>query len=260
MLRGVLIDWGGVLTTNMTEAIAEWITVDRIDAAHYHEVMRELITRAYDGARDGGAYDGGAYDGGTRDGRARDGGVRDGGVRDGGENLVHALERGEISGADFERRLAALLVTLDGVPPVAEGLLARMFAGFRRVEPMYGMLREARAAGVRTCLLSNSWANEYPREGWEEFFDAVVISGEVGMRKPEPGIFEHALGALDLTGPECVFVDDAEVNVAAARALGIVGLHHRDPEPTIAELERLLGMPLRAVSRGQGGEAGTLDG
>ncbi|MFF4411242.1 HAD family hydrolase [Streptosporangium sp. NPDC001559] len=215
MLRGVLIDWGGVLTTNMTEAIMEWITVDRIDAAHYHEVMRELVARAYDG------------------------------VRDDEENLVHALERGEISGADFERRLAALLVTLDGVPPVAEGLLTRMFAGFRRVESMYGMLREARAAGVRTCLLSNSWANEYPREGWEETFDAVVISGEVGMRKPEPGIFEHALGTLNLTGPECVFVDDAEVNVAAARALGIVGLHHRDPEPTIAELERLLGTPLR---------------
>ncbi|MFI7533112.1 HAD family hydrolase [Streptosporangium sp. NPDC049376] len=215
MLRGVLIDWGGVLTVNMTEAITEWITVDRIDADHYHEVMRELVARAYDG------------------------------VRDSEENLVHALERGEISGPDFERRLAALLVTLDGVPPVAEGLLTRMFAGFRRVESMYGMLREARAAGVRTCLLSNSWANEYPREGWEEVFDAVVISGEVGMRKPEPGIFEHALGALNLTGPECVFVDDAEVNVAAARALGIVGLHHRDPEPTIAELERLLGTPLR---------------
>ncbi|MEV4092887.1 HAD family hydrolase [Streptosporangium saharense] len=215
MFRGVLIDWGGVLTTNMSEAITEWIVADRIDAAHYHGVMRELVARAYDG------------------------------VHDGGENLVHALERGEISGTDFERRLAALLLTADGVPPAAEGLLTRMFAGFRRVEPMYGMLREARAAGVRTCLLSNSWANEYPREGWEEFFDAVVISGEVGMRKPEPGIFEYALGALGLTGPECVFVDDAEANVTAARALGIVGLHHRDPGPTITELERLLGTPLR---------------
>ncbi|MEV8636325.1 HAD family phosphatase [Streptosporangium sp. NPDC051023] len=214
MLKGVLIDWAGVLTTGMTEAIAEWIVADRIDGVHYREVMRELIAHAYSGSEDG-------------------------------ENAIHALERGEISGLDFERDLAARLITLDGVPPVAEGLLTRMFAGFRRVEPMYGMLREARAAGLRTCLLSNSWANEYPREGWEEFFDAVVISGEVGMRKPESRIFEHALGRVGLTGPECVFVDDIEANITAARALGIVGIHHRDPEPTITELERLFGTPLR---------------
>ncbi|MEU0516933.1 HAD family phosphatase [Streptosporangium sp. NPDC006007] len=214
MYKGVLIDWAGVLTTSMSEAIAEWIFAERIDAVRYHEVMRELIAHAYRGSEQG-------------------------------ENGIHALERGEISGLEFERDLAARLVTLDGVPPVAEGLLARMFAGFQRVEPMYGMLREARAAGLRTCLLSNSWDNEYPRHDWEDLFDAVVISGEVGMRKPEPRIFEHALGEVDLTGPECVFIDDIEANITAARALGIVGVHHRDPDLTITELEGLFGMPLR---------------
>ena len=214
MLKGVLIDWAGVLTTGMTEAIAEWIAADRIDAAHYREVMRKLIEHAYEGGVDG-------------------------------ENVIHALERGELSALEFERHLAARLITTDGVPPIAEGLLTRMFAGFQRAEPMYGMLREARAAGLRTCLLSNSWANEYPREGWEELFDAVVISGEIGMRKPEPRIFEHALGRVGLAAPECVFVDDIEANVMAARSLGIVGVHHRDPEPTITELERLFGVPLR---------------
>lgn len=214
MYKGVLIDWAGVLTTSMSEAIAEWIFAERIDAVRYHEVMRELIAHAYRGSEQG-------------------------------ENGIHALERGEISGLEFERDLAARLVTLDGVPPVAEGLLARMFAGFQRVEPMYGMLREARAAGLRTCLLSNSWDNEYPRHDWGDLFDAVVISGEVGMRKPEPRIFEHALGEVDLTGPECVFIDDIEANITAARALGIVGVHHRDPDLTITELEGLFGMPLR---------------
>ena len=110
------------------------------------------------------------------------------------ENLIHALERGEVAVAEFERALAARLRTLDGAPPVADGLLARMFAGFRPVEPMYDMLRAVRAAGLRTCLVSNSWGNDYPRDGWDELFDAVVISGEVGMRKPEPRIFQHALG------------------------------------------------------------------
>lgn len=214
MFRGLLIDWAGVLTTNMSEAIDEWIAAERIDGAHYRAVMRDLVAHAYRG-----------------DGRV--------------ENAIHALERGEISGLEFERDLAARLITLDGVPPIAEGLLTRMFAGFRRVEPMYGMLRAARAAGVRTCLLSNSWANEYPRDGWAEIFDAVVISGEIGMRKPEPRIFEHALGEVDLTGPECVFVDDIEDNITAARAFGIVGVHHLRPESTIAEVEGLLGMPLR---------------
>ncbi|MFJ2032402.1 HAD family hydrolase [Streptosporangium sp. NPDC087985] len=214
MFKGVLIDWGGVLTTGLSEAIAEWIVVDRIDATHYRDVMRELILHAYEGSETG-------------------------------ENAIHALERGEISGLEFERDLAARLVTTDGVSPVAEGLLSRMFAGFQRVEPMYDMLRQARAAGLRTCLLSNSWANEYPREGWDEFFDEVVISGEIGMRKPEVRIFEHALGRVGLTGQECVFVDDIEANITAARALGIVGVHHRDPELTIAELESLLSVPLR---------------
>jgi epoxide hydrolase-like predicted phosphatase len=214
MLKGVLIDWGGVLTTGLPDAIAEWVVAERLDADHYRTVMRDLIMQAYEGSANG-------------------------------ENAIHALERGEISGFDFERRLAARLVTTDGVPPVAEGLLTRMFAGFQRVEPMYAMLREARAAGLRTCLLSNSWANEYPRQDWEDFFDEVVISGEIGMRKPEPRIFEHALGKIGLAGQECVFIDDIEANITAARELGIVGVHHRDPELTIAELEKLFGVSLR---------------
>jgi epoxide hydrolase-like predicted phosphatase len=214
MLKGVLIDWGGVLTVGLSGAVREWVVAERLDAAHYRQVMRELVIHAYEGSENG-------------------------------ENVIHALERGEISGRDFERDLAARLVTTDGVPPAAEGLLNRMFSRLHRVEPMYEMLREARAAGVRTCLLSNSWANEYPREGWDDFFDEVVISGEIGMRKPEPRIFEHALGRIGLAGEECVFIDDIEANIEAARRLGIVGVHHRDPEVTIAELETLLGVSLR---------------
>ncbi|MFF3440529.1 HAD family hydrolase [Streptosporangium sp. NPDC002721] len=220
MLKGVLIDWGGVLTVGLAEAIAEWIVAENLDEAHYRGVMRELIVHAYES-------------GGNGENAEK------------GENVIHALERGEISGLDFERDLAARLITTDGVPLVAEGLLTRMFSRFHRVEPMYEMLREARAAGLRTCLLSNSWANEYPREGWEDVFDEVVISGEIGMRKPEPRIFEYALGRIGLAGEECVFVDDIEANIEAARRFGIVGVHHRDPELTISELETLFRVSLR---------------
>ncbi|MFC5815338.1 HAD family hydrolase [Nonomuraea harbinensis] len=213
MVTGVLIDWGGVLTTSMADSIAKWIDADRIDGEHYRAVMRELVEVAYSGEDE--------------------------------ENAIHALERGELDGAAFERDLAARLLTLDGMPPVAEGLLTRMFAGFERAEAMYDMLREVRGHGVKTCLLSNSWSNTYERDGWDEVFDAVVISGEVGMRKPEPRIFHHALGLIGQPGESCVFIDDIEANIVAARALGIAGIHHREPDTTILELESLLRLPLR---------------
>jgi putative hydrolase of the HAD superfamily len=213
VVTGVLIDWGGVLTTSMADSIAKWIDADRIDGEHYRAVMRELVEVAYSGEDE--------------------------------ENAIHALERGELDGAAFERDLAARLLTLDGMPPVAEGLLTRMFAGFERAEAMYDMLREVRGHGVKTCLLSNSWSNTYERDGWDEVFDAVVISGEVGMRKPEPRIFHHALDLIGQPGESCVFIDDIEANIVAARALGIAGIHHREPDTTILELESLLRLPLR---------------
>ncbi|TXK44125.1 HAD family phosphatase [Nonomuraea sp. C10] len=197
----------------MADSIAKWIDTDRIDGEHYRAVMRELVEVAYSGEDE--------------------------------ENAIHALERGELDGAAFERDLAARLLTLDGMPPVAEGLLTRMFAGFERAEAMYDMLREVRGHGVKTCLLSNSWSNTYERDGWDEVFDAVVISGEVGMRKPEPRIFHHALDLIGQPGESCVFIDDIEANIVAARALGIAGIHHREPDTTILELESLLRLPLR---------------
>jgi HAD superfamily hydrolase (TIGR01509 family) len=94
-------------------------------------------------------------------------------------------------------------------------------------------------------VLSNSWGNEYPMQGWDELFDAVVISGEVGMRKPEPRIFEHVLRLIDLPATECVFVDDLPHNVTAAVELGFVGVVHRTYDETAAELEAILGRRLR---------------
>jgi HAD superfamily hydrolase (TIGR01509 family) len=109
---------------------------------------------------------------------------------------------------------------------------------------MSGLVRRARRAGLRTGLLSNSWGNDYPRDGWDEMFDVVVISGEVGMRKPEPAIFAHTLELLGLRPEETVFVDDLRHNIDAAVAVGMVGVHHRTYDQTLLELEALFGMPL----------------
>jgi putative hydrolase of the HAD superfamily len=110
---------------------------------------------------------------------------------------------------------------------------------------MCALVLRARRAGLRTGLLSNSWGNEYPREGWDEMFDAIVISGEVGMRKPEPAIFAHALDLLGVEAGQTVFVDDLRVNVTAASELGFVGVHHVTYAQTAVELEALFGVPLR---------------
>jgi putative hydrolase of the HAD superfamily len=75
-------------------------------------------------------------------------------------------------------------------------------------------------------------------------FDVVVISGEVGMRKPEERIFRHATGLLGLDPDECVFVDDIQVNVAAAEAVGMTAILHTDPAATLTRLGGLLGLPL----------------
>ena len=76
-------------------------------------------------------------------------------------------------------------------------------------------------------------------------FDAVVISGEVGMRKPEPEIFAHVLELLGVRAEETVFVDDLRPNISAAEELGLVCVHHTAYDETATELERLFGIPLR---------------
>ncbi len=72
----------------------------------------------------------------------------------------------------------------------------------------------------------------------------MVISAEVGLRKPNPAIFHHAAEKLGLEPAECAFIDDIEHNVRAAEAIGMSGLLHTDADTTVAGLERLIGAPL----------------
>ena len=147
--------------------------------------------------------------------------------QNGDGNPIHALERGECTTEEFERLLSSRIARRDGVQVVAEGLLTRMFAGSTMAIPMREAVSAIRAAGLRTGLLSNSWGMaDYPRHLFPGMFDTVVISAEVGMRKPEERIFRHAAGLLGLDPAECVFVDDIEVNVTAAEATGMTAILH----------------------------------
>jgi putative hydrolase of the HAD superfamily len=115
---------------------------------------------------------------------------------------------------------------------------------------MVSAVRAARHAGVRTGLISNSWGtNRYPHDLLAELFQGVVLSGEVGVRKPTPRIYELGANAIELAPGECVFVDDLPFNLPPAESLGMATVHHTSAQATIDALERLLDLDLRADER-----------
>jgi putative hydrolase of the HAD superfamily len=153
--------------------------------------------------------------------------------------LLIALETGAIAETDFEPRFAAML----GVG--ASGLIDRMFAGSSPDQDMIDAVVAARNAGLRTGLISNSWGTRrYDRKLLAALFDAIVISGEVAMRKPTPRMYVLGAERIGVEPPACVFVDDLAFNLAPAAELGMATIHHLRAEETISQLERLLGVKL----------------
>ena len=101
-------------------------------------------------------------------------------------------------------------------------------------EPLLARYRELRGRGVRLAILTNN-VREW-HDIWRAAFDIdalfelVVDSAFEGTRKPEPRIYEITLSRLGLSAEDCAFVDDVEVNVVAARELGMHGIHFRDTD------------------------------
>jgi epoxide hydrolase-like predicted phosphatase len=155
-------------------------------------------------------------------------------------DLLVGLETGMLPEEEFEVSFAEIL----GV--CAPGLIDRMFAGASLDEPMHAAVRAARGAGIITGLISNSWGTRrYDRTLLAELFDGVVISGEVGMRKPTPEIYTLGTQRIGVDPERCVFVDDLRFNLPPAADLGMATVLHKDTEQTIAELEQLLAVELR---------------
>jgi epoxide hydrolase-like predicted phosphatase len=201
---GLLLDWGGVMTTNLFGSFADFCQAEGID--------REALAQAFRSSPDA-------------------------------QELLFAFEEGRIDEVSFEPRLAALL----GIPDRHEGMLGRLFAGSAIDEVMVAAVRSARGAGIRTGLISNSWGtNFYPRPLLGELFDGVVISGEVGMRKPAARIYELGADAIGLPPNACVFVDDLPFNLPPAQELGMRTIRHRDAVDTIEQLQELFAVPLAA--------------
>lgn len=204
-LSALIVDFGGVLTTSLTDSFSAFVHQEQVDGAHLHEV---LFSNYGEGS------------------------------------LVHGVETGRVTMEEFERELAARLRTTTGDPVAADGLVRRMFAGSSADTRMINAVRKARESGLRTGLLSNSWGNResYRFEHFDTLFDAVVISGEVGLRKPDLEIYDLAAREVGVPAEQCVFVDDIAVNVRAAVKAGMVGVHHVETGTTLEELEALFGI------------------
>jgi putative hydrolase of the HAD superfamily len=198
---GLLIDFGGVLTSNVFDSFAAFCRAEGLPPDTVRDLFRD-------------------------DPAARD--------------LLGELEDGTLANADFEARFAEML----GVGP--EDLIARLFAGMAPDEAMFDAVAAARRGGVRTGLVSNSWGEEgYDRARFGELFDVLLISGELGVRKPHPEIYALAAERLGVPPERCVFVDDLPGNLKPAAAIGMATVLHRDAEATIPRLEALLGVSLR---------------
>jgi putative hydrolase of the HAD superfamily len=159
-----------------------------------------------------------------------------------GDHPLFMLERGEISELEFRARIEHHLE--DGFD------LTRLRAlYFERLEPngaMIDFVRELRGRGVRAALLTNNvreweplWRAKLPEV--DELFELVVDSAFVGLRKPDPAIFTLTLERLGGVAPErCVFLDDLDVNCAAARQLGMAAVRFETAEQAIPEVESAL--------------------
>ena len=142
------------------------------------------------------------------------------------------LETGAIDITTFEARLGRAL----GVDP--HDLANRLTRDVRPDQEMLDAVRAFHDQGVPTALVSNSWREE--DYDVDELFDVVVLSGSIGIRKPDPRIYRHAADRLAIPTDRCVFVDDLGGNLKPAKALGMATIRHTGASSTIAQLERLL--------------------
>lgn len=161
------------------------------------------------------------------------------------EHDWHKLETGRITMAEWyegvQRRAAERL------PGVPVDLAAAFSSGGTAISwPMVHHVRRVKARGLATAILTNNvkeygdwWRQSIPID---ELIDVVVDSCHEGIRKPNPEIYLRTASRLGVDPTACVFADDLEANVDAARAVGMHGVHvPADVEVAIAEIEALLG-------------------
>jgi putative hydrolase of the HAD superfamily len=209
-VRAVISDFGGVLTTPLLGSFAAFQDETGISTRSLGTAMQRIAERD-------------------------------------GEHPLFELERGRISEADFLAALRRELAIELGHEPELHRFSEIYFEALDPNEPMIELMRDLGRRGYRMALLTNNVREWEPM--WramlpvDEIFEVIVDSAFVGMRKPEPAIYELAVERLggEIGTTECLFVDDVEDNVATARELGMAAVHFRSSDQAIPEIEAALG-------------------
>jgi len=207
VIEAVVFDLGGVVMESPLRAIARY--------EREHGLAAGAISRVVAAAGDGGAW-------------AR-------------------LERGELTAESFRAPFEAEART-SGIEVDAARMMAYINEATLPRPRMLAAIRRIRARGLRVGACTNNWvgADGCPTDGLQEHFDVFVESAAVGLRKPDPRIYELTCRLLGVAPPRAAFLDDIGQNLKAARALGMATIKVEDPDHALRELAALLGMDLVA--------------
>jgi putative hydrolase of the HAD superfamily len=208
-IKAVISDFGGVLTTPLLSSFAAIQDEIGIEAGTLGVAMQRIAERE-------------------------------------GEHPLFELERGRVTEADFLAALRRELAVDLGHEPELHRFSEIYFEALDVNEPMIGVMRDAKSRGYRMALLTNNVREWEPQ--WramvpvDEIFELIVDSAYVGMRKPEPEIYELTVERLGdgIGPPDCLFVDDVEHNIYAARELGMQAVHFQSNEQAIPQIEAAL--------------------
>ena len=209
-VRAVISDFGGVLTNSLVVAFAAFQDESGISMEQLGRGMQNVAERD-------------------------------------GEYPLYRLERGELTEEQFLADLSWGLEPELGHRPTLHRFREIWFEALHPNQPMLDVMRELRTRGFRMAILTNNvreweelWRAKLPVD---EIFELVVDSAWVGMRKPDPRIYELTVERLGEVEPrECLFVDDNELNVEAARRLGMTAVHFNSNDQAIAEIRELTGL------------------
>ncbi len=161
-----------------------------------------------------------------------------------GANPLYELETGRMTEARFLELVSGALTDALGRQISLHGFGERYFAHLHANEPMIALMRELRGRGYKLAICTNNvreWEGQWRAKlPVDEIFDDVIDSAFVGMRKPDPQIYELTLARLGVGPAEALFIDDIEVNCTAAHELGIHAVWFRDTEQAIGEIQAAL--------------------
>jgi putative hydrolase of the HAD superfamily len=207
VIRAVISDFGGVLTTPLSGSFAVFAERTGMSTAELGGALAAIVAR--DGA-----------------------------------HPLYEMECGRLSEAEFVVGLERALLRQLGREISCEGFSDALWSGLAPNRPMIDLMAGLRGEGYRMALVTNNvreWESRWRALApVDDIFELVIDSAFVGVRKPDPEIYELALTGLGVAGEECLFVDDLERNCAAAGEFGMATVLYRDAQQARAEIRAAL--------------------